>query len=523
MVQKVNSVTLTTILKFKIKEYFGSVRASKGSFLLALSGLIWLNATGLIAGFTLPEAFLLYKADALLNPIAAFLSAYLAVFLMLSMRGGMTTFQAELDFLMTSPVRPRKYLVADLLFQLLSVHIFFSPMIPFVLATGSRLGVPLSSLLAGIALYEAYLVMGLMSMQGLGVVGLRWKSRWMKPLTLLLIGLLLLPTLGLAGILSVNYSDIPLPATLVSSQLIFLLRGVVLDLGEFFALLAYLSVVSLLYLLVSSKNFFQYARPTVAIAFGEVSFRARSLQTKRLIRNLGPFTRLVTLDYHKGGLLGFLARKELIRVIRDGSLLMVLLIFAIYGAIGLTSSSFPQPNGDVAGGPLFSLFVYSALVPTMLAVSWSTSERANLWIILVSGRSLAKYFQALFAVFAALAVAIPLGLLVIVSLFAVAPSPWLPLGALAVSSFSSALSIYSLVAFSPVRQGAFSTAHFFTIGFSVSGALLLSSPFLAVMALENVLTPLIQLVLGASLLGYTGVALYLLVGRIQKKAVEIEV
>jgi len=516
-------VTLTTIVKFKIKEYFGSVRASRGSFFLALSGLAWLNAMGLIAGFVLPEAFLLGEPDVLLNAMAAFLSAYLAVFLMLSMRGGMTTFQAELDFLMTSPVRPRVYLVADLLFQLLSIHVFFSPMIPFVLATGLRLGLPLSSLLIGIALYEVYLVMGLMSMQGLGVIGLRWQSRWLTLLTFLLIGLLILPSLGLVGFLSVNYSDIPLPATLVSSQLISLLRGVAIDLGAFSAFLAYPLVVSLLYLAVSSKNFFQYARPTVAIAFGEASFRAKSLQTRGLIKHLGPLTKLVTLDYRKGGLLGFLARKELIRVVRDGSLLMVLLIFAIYGAIGLTSASLAQQNGDVAGGQMFSLVVYSAIVPTMLAVSWSTSERANLWIILVSGRSLAKYFQALFAVFAALAVAIPLGLLIMVSLFAGAPSLWLLLGALAVSSFSSALSIYSLVAFSPVRQGAFSTAQFFTIGFSVLGALLLSSPFLAVMTLENALSPLIQLVLGVSFLGYTGVALYVLVGRIQKKAAEMEV
>src|SRR3989449_4944710 len=70
----------------------------------------------LIIGYFVPSTPI-WNSPSLVELLAAGLSAFLAFDLLFALSGGTLTHPSEIDFFATAPLRPREYLLADLLFQ----------------------------------------------------------------------------------------------------------------------------------------------------------------------------------------------------------------------------------------------------------------------------------------------------------------------------------------------------------------------------------------------------------------------
>jgi hypothetical protein len=469
-----------TITKFKLKEYFGPMRSSKASLAIGFLAFGAIGLMGFLAAIGAIEYYGgLINLDELLNPLSAFFSAFLIMLLVLSLKGGITAFQADLDYLFTSSIEPREYLIGDLAFQFITIHILFSPFITFMAGLAWSQAIPWGKVSMGLLAYEAYVAIGIISMQALGVLNMTSPSKRVKALLAVMVTALIAPSVDFVTTFPIRYSDLPYPSSLVAKAIIRLLdQGN--PLPSIQGVAVYLLVVSLVYYLVSERNIFYYAQPTVSISFGEMRLQAQAAKQRRFIERIGRYTTILTLDPTEGSLKGFLVRKELLRMVRDGSVFTLLVFFAMYAVIGLASTRFPTtPDGELGTSLLSLAIFYSALVPPILTINWGTSERENLWILFTSGGDPAEYFKALLTAFLILALSLPLGLMAIAMPFFGPPNPWLPLTALVMATMSTGVAMFYEVRFNKPRESTFSTVSFLGIILPILGATVLALPALA--------------------------------------------
>jgi len=187
---------ITTILIFKIKQYFGPLRSSKASLLLGILTFLGFNSMGFFFGIALPSMTFWTEFDRLIDILSAFLSVFLTISLVLSLRGGVTAFQAELDFFFTSAIKPRQYILSDLIFQFVVLHLLFSRFIPFMLGLALSLGINALTALIATLIYEMFVFLVLLSMQSLGILNLIAPHKRTKVLIIAIMTALLLPSLS---------------------------------------------------------------------------------------------------------------------------------------------------------------------------------------------------------------------------------------------------------------------------------------------------------------------------------------
>jgi hypothetical protein len=246
--------------------------------------------------------------------------------------------------------------------------------------------------------------------------------------------------------------------------------------------------------------------------------QAQAIQQRRMVERFGPLTTFLTLDPTKGSLTSFLTKNHLIRIIRDGSLFSVIILFVVYGAISMLSLNFsPDSSARAIESSLFTMTFYSALVPSILAMSWNSYERENLWLIVTSGGRIAEYFRSFFLALLIVALIMPWGLLIISLPFIGLSSLWLILSALAIASFSSAFAILTLILIKMPREGSISVGYFLIIFLPVIGAYIGASPFLAMLVIVPDLPMQFQFLLAILLIGYLALALFGLLKLIEKK------
>ena len=174
---------ILTLTRFKLKEYFGPMRSSKASLLIGFLAFGSIGIMGFLAAIGAIEYYGgLLDLDELLNPLSAFFSAFLIMLLALSLKGGITAFQADLDYLFTSSIKPREYLVGDFVFQFITIQILFSPFITFMAGLAWAQALPWVEVAMGLLIYEAYVAIGIMSMQTLGVLNMTSPSKKTKAL-----------------------------------------------------------------------------------------------------------------------------------------------------------------------------------------------------------------------------------------------------------------------------------------------------------------------------------------------------
>src|SRR3989442_2285729 len=122
----------------------------------------------LIIGYFVPSTPI-WNSPSLVELLAAGLSAFLAFDLLFALGGGTLTHPSEIDFFATAPLRPREYLLADLLFQFTVTDALAGPSPIFAgvglgLRTGAWVGITLS-----ILAFLGFAAMGLALGQAVGL------------------------------------------------------------------------------------------------------------------------------------------------------------------------------------------------------------------------------------------------------------------------------------------------------------------------------------------------------------------
>ncbi|MGQ9468954.1 MAG: hypothetical protein ACUVTD_03900 [Nitrososphaerales archaeon] len=514
---------IITVSTFKIKQYFGSLRSSKASLFIGILTFLGLNSIGFLFGIGLPDTPFWTQPDRLIDILSAFLSIFLALSLTLSLRGGVTAFQAELDFFFTSAIKPRQYILSDLIFQFVVLHVLFSPFIPFIIGLTFRLGKNFMIAFLIALVYEIYVVLTLLTLQSLGALNLVVPYKRTKILTGGIMIALLLPSLSFVNFFPIKYFDLPYPSTFVARAMFHLLEQSTLELSNVYFLGIFVVLAFTFHYFISKKNLFYYIRPTVMLSFGESRPQAQAIRQRRAVETLGPLTTFLALDPMKGSLTNFLIKKHLIRMIRDGSLFLAIL-FAMYGAVSVIISSFPlDASTRATSGPLFMLTFYSALVPSILAISWNSYERENLWILLTSGGHIVEYFKSFFVALLIAALLLPLGLIIISLPFIGSSFLWLILSAIAIASFSSAFAILTLIIIKMPKEGSISAGYFFIIFLPMTGAYAGALPFLTMLIIAPDYTIQLQLLLAMILISYLATVLIGLLKLIEKKVKSIKI
>src|SRR3990170_2743481 len=111
----------SSVFAYKIRFFFGpSLRGRLGP--LAYFGLVLLFIpSGFGLGVGLGTGLAAMDDAAGVNLLAAPLATLLSIGLLYSLGAGVTAHASEFDFFLTSDIRPRQYLLADLMFQFISV------------------------------------------------------------------------------------------------------------------------------------------------------------------------------------------------------------------------------------------------------------------------------------------------------------------------------------------------------------------------------------------------------------------
>ncbi|MCP8304779.1 MAG: hypothetical protein H3Z50_04855 [archaeon] len=515
---------IKTIFAFKIKQYFGSIRSSKSGLVLGLLAFIGINSLGLSFAMLVDMPFWM-ELDSFINFFSAFFAIYLALTLVMSLRGGVTAFQAELDFIFTSAIKPRQYIFSDLLFQFVVLHILFSPFIFFIIGLTLTSVMTSMAALISVLVYELYVVLTLLVMQTLGILNLIAPCKKTKILIGSIIAALLLPSLSFVNIFPIEYSNLPYPSTFAAKAIAHLLGQGLLEISSIFFLGAFVAITFMLYYSISKKNLFYYIQPTIMLSFGEIRPQAQAIKQRSAIEKFGPLTTFLTLNPLKGSLMSFLTKKHLVRMIRDGSLISITMLFVIYAAISLVSPSFfsPDTSATTTTPPLFLLTFYSALVPSILATTWNSSDRENLWIPLTSGKHIIEYFKSFFLALLIIALIFPLGLILVSLPFIGLSSLWLILSTLAIASFTSAYTVLTVISIKMPREGSMSLGYFLLLFLPIIGGYISSVPFLTMMFFAPSYNLQFQFLFATILIGYLVSALFGLFKLIEKKVTSIQI
>ena len=399
-----------TLLVYKLRFFFGpSLRGRFGplpfvglTLLLALYGYgFGVGLTEALRGSTPAQA-----VEFLSTPLATLLS----LGLIYSLGSGVTAHVSELDFFLTSNVRPREYLVADLLFQFASL-VGSGGLAGAVAAIGMVVGlgrplwtvVPLFSLLVG------YVLFILLVIQVLVILRVRYPRAPVRAATVALLGLSLVPAVSLVlPALGIAYASLPVPASAVGSLGHSILMGAPVDLGAAAVAVLELGALAGVWALLSGTYIFHGIRPSLSAGFGQIDMAARMDQQRRIIGGLGGLTTRIRLRTDRGSDTGLMARFHLIRIWRDGSVLFVIL-FAGISVLSATATADESPTSMSIG-----VTQLLTLLPAVLAINWSYYERDNLWIALQGRHSPSAYFRGLLVALAAVASVVAAAFLLLV-------------------------------------------------------------------------------------------------------------
>ncbi len=383
-----------TLLLYKIRFFFGpTLRGRLGP--LAYLGLILLFLpSGFGIGVALATGIKDASAAQAISTLSAPLSAILALGFLYSVFSGVTAHVSEFDFFMTADVQPREYLVADLLFQFVSLF-GAGGLAAVVAAFGmvSFVGRPLFAVAPLLLTLFAFALLVLMIIQIVTVLGVRYPKGHVRSVAILLFVLSLLPAATLAyPAFPLHFQDLPLPTTAFGTLGYDALMGVPPSAEALAISAATFLVVAGLWLAVSDTYIFHGIHPSLSAGFGQVDMAARMAQQRRMTAGLGRFTTGLTVRTDRGTDTSYMARYHLLRIVRDGSIVFIAL-FALISLLPIQIGS-PEPASTQAPLSLLATQMLTFLV-AILALNWSYYERDNLWIVVAAAKSPAPYFRGL--------------------------------------------------------------------------------------------------------------------------------
>ena len=394
------------LISYKLRFFFGpALRGRFGPLVYALLILAFVPS-GYGLGFILGSALQSAPPEVALETLATPLALFLTFGLLYSLGTGVTAHPSEFAFFMTAPLRPREYLIVDIIFQFIAL-LAVGGLALFVatIAVVQAVGRPLATVVPLLAALLPFELVILLVSQILVILRVRFPKAPIRTMTLVLIALSLLPSISLAGAdLGVDFNALPFPSMAFARLGYGILFGVGIDAVALGAAIAYVGLVGLAWLAVSNAYIFHGIRPTLSVGFGQVDMSVRLESQARMIGTLGGLTTRLRFRAERGGFTSLMTRLHLVRFWRDGSLLFV----ALFAGITLLPTAL---SGGLAQGNVFVAQMGMILI-AILAMNWSFYERENLWLVLSSSGSPGSYFRGLLLSLVAVGFAITLVYLV---------------------------------------------------------------------------------------------------------------
>lgn len=380
------------LLAYKLKMFFGpSYRGRFGP--LPLLGIILLFVpSGFGMGYAIGGYMDTVDSDMAIATLGMLFGSGLAFGFIFALGVGVVASPSELDFLMTAPVKPREYLVADMLFEF-STLVLTGGMAMFAAVFGFLFGMGKTIWLAFPLLMVAGLFMVFMFMiiQAVTVLRITRPGARVRMIALVLLLLSLLPMAALADpSLSATVRGLPIPQSLFGTVAYDIMFGTSVSFEDAAMLVAYLLAVGAVWISCSKFYFFHGVKPTLSAGLGQIDIGSKMAQQRRLIGLFGRSTGTVYLNVVTGGDLSLMTRLNLVRVWRDGSFVFIGFLVAVFLLTGLSGTS----SGDTSGLSI-NLLQAGGWPIAIIALNWCYYERGNLWIAVVGGKSLATYFKGL--------------------------------------------------------------------------------------------------------------------------------
>jgi hypothetical protein len=170
------------------------------------------------------------------------------------------------------------------------------------------------------------------------------------------------------------------------------------------------------------------------------------MQTMKADMNIRLFSKVglkIALTSESKSLLTFLMKKEFIRMLRDGSLFVTLLLYMIASVIAVAGSL----RGMLVPIWLFLLALYSLIIPPMLVGNWRVIEMKSLWIPLTSGMNLSYLARSMLYDFTIIASTVPVAIIMVLT-FISGIDPLIPLVlVISVSMIGCSANLYMVMHF----------------------------------------------------------------------------
>jgi hypothetical protein len=297
----------------------------------------------------------------------------------LGIKGGITAFEYEINYIFTSPIRNYKFLVSDLIFQLLLLSGFALPSSAVVVwaLTTPRTNLYIGEILTviGLGIFVACILSHLIGFAR------NWLGETLsKALGWGLMSYISLPLLNLAITNNVVWA-IPTPVSII------------LGMAQGGASLIYGTVFLAVLLTI-------YAAATTRLNLNSISLITVTVLADRpkkppvFVKLPRAYTRFLTFS-SSDKTPTLLYKLHLTRFVRDGSLWLVGFVLAI-----LTASNTVLPRilglrtlSEAAQLTLVAL--YTPLIPGLLSINWVLTEKPNTWFVKLSFPEMSEYAKSL--------------------------------------------------------------------------------------------------------------------------------
>src|SRR5437016_4191066 len=146
------------LFTYKMRFFFGPAIRGRFGPLAYLALILIFLPSGYFTGYGIGLTIRTADSAAAMAVLSAPLAAILSIGLLYSLGAGVTAHASEFDFFLTADVRPREYLLADLVFQLGSLHLALGPAAVVAAVAAAYLG---GIALAWLPLSNAYIFHGI--------------------------------------------------------------------------------------------------------------------------------------------------------------------------------------------------------------------------------------------------------------------------------------------------------------------------------------------------------------------------
>lgn len=376
---------LSQILMFKLLQYYGPLRKNASIKFSTLMFYLIIVFSSLFSGVFVRGfyGFSDLSEKEMMNIIAVTFSSVIAMGVFLGLKGGITSLEPEIDFVLTSPIKPSTYMVADLLFQFIFLNVAVTP--PLISFSAVMLHPNFNNLPMVFLFYELMLLASSVIAQILGVLKSIWNDVKVEAFGWVLLILLFTPLLGMAMGFEVNYSDLPYPSTILSRYAFGYL-----SLDDTVLGLVYLTLIVSAYLAAMRINFLPDVTPLLTTALMEMPSSNR-----RILRGVPRFFMQMLSPKMSEKPTALTIKLNLLRILRDGSLFTALMLF---GIATLANLSFPIVIRQVSFSALATLtfnILYTPLIPSIFSINWGIVERESLWATAVSEDGFKKYVKGM--------------------------------------------------------------------------------------------------------------------------------